>query len=732
MPLATWPSHYPNVAQARFLIESGLPEPIINTLTRIGTVEGFGGMIRLSPVPDRRRTFAEDTDGTALAHLTTGLFEAHARDEAGYDPENGEAEGGHKQMWFAARDVAFGDPPSEDETDLMLRRMGIGQMAKAAPQRLWPDDVSVDLEMLVERMTRLLLIEISAFHTFAWAETLLDDPDLVAGDGEAARLIAYIRADETPHVEYLKTVLTEMRDRTVVGSKQEHAGADLIGRTWDRALAQSLGERHQAAIDTFRSEVAHAASSRPDAADLMAHFDALADPADGGRSMKFGIFYEHQLPRPWTEDSERQLIQDALDQVELADKLGIEYCWEVEHHFLEEYSHSSAPEVFLAAASQRTKDIRLGHGIIQTAPGYNHPARTAERVSMLDLVSNGRVDFGSGESSSEAELGGFRIDPMVKRDQWLEGLQVAVRCMTEAPFTGHEGTYVSMPPRNVVPKPVQKPHPPLWVACSRRDTIMLAAELGIGALTFAFIDPEEARQWIGDYRQRLADKGVAVGKAVNPSVACVTPMMCAKDETEALAMGLEGGNFFGYSLAHYYIFGEHQPGTTDVWQEFLERREEMGYSPEAAIAAEQETLGAKLVAGEREGLRGAVGTPDQLREFLRRYEEAGVDQLIFVMQAGKNRHEDIMASLELFGTEVLPEFKERDEAASMAKARELEPVIEQVLARKVDDAPLLPEGYSMKAYPKQMMEAAGADESFLQQIADKTAVGDSEALGQLG
>lgn len=279
VPLATWPSHYPNVAQARFLIESGLPEPIIDTLTRIGTVEGFGGMIRLSPVPDRRRTFAEDTDGTALAHLTTGLFEAHARDEAGYDPENGEAEGGHKQMWFAARDVAFGDPPSEDETDLMLRRMGIGQLAKAAPQRLWPDDVSVDLEMLVERMTRLLLIEISAFHTFAWAETLLDDPGLVAGDGEAARLIAYIRADETPHVEYLKTVLTEMRDRTVVGSKQEHAGADLIGRTWDRALAQSLGERHQAAIDTFRSEVAHAASSRPDAADLMAHFDALADPA---------------------------------------------------------------------------------------------------------------------------------------------------------------------------------------------------------------------------------------------------------------------------------------------------------------------------------------------------------------------------------------------------------------------------------------------------------------------
>ena len=130
--------------------------------------------------------------------------------------------------------------------------------------------------------------------------------------------------------------------------------------------------------------------------------------------MRFGIFYEHQLPRPWDDGAELRLVQDALDQVELADRLGIDYVWEVEHHFLEEYSHSSAPEVFLAAASQRTRDIRLGHGIIQTAPQYNHPVRTAERLAMLDLVSGGRVEFGSGESSSTAELGGFGIDPAHK------------------------------------------------------------------------------------------------------------------------------------------------------------------------------------------------------------------------------------------------------------------------------------------------------------------------------
>src|SRR5262249_54094323 len=114
--------------------------------------------------------------------------------------------------------------------------------------------------------------------------------------------------------------------------------------------------------------------------------------------MEFGIFYEHQLPRPWAEDSENHLIRDALDQVELADRLGLDYAWEVEHHFLEEYSHSSAPEVFLAAASQRTKRIRLGHGIVLMPPRYNHPARVAERIAMLDLVSGGRVEFGTGES----------------------------------------------------------------------------------------------------------------------------------------------------------------------------------------------------------------------------------------------------------------------------------------------------------------------------------------------
>ena len=292
LPLDTWPANYPNVAQAKHLISSGVPEPIIATLTRIGTVEGFGSMIRLSVIPDLPASFDEDVTGTAMTHLDRGLYEAHARDEAGHEDE-----AGHKQMWFAARDIAFEHPVTHDETALMLERMGIatpgsgGQVnvgamrANAMAHRLFPDDVSFDLEMLIERMTRLLLIEISAFHTFAWAETVLADDDLVAGDGEAARLVSYIREDETPHVEYLRTVLSEMRDRTFVGeSGARHGGHELVGRIWDRALADSLGPRRDDTMNTVLREVEHALGARSDGADLLARFHDLGDvvPAVGG------------------------------------------------------------------------------------------------------------------------------------------------------------------------------------------------------------------------------------------------------------------------------------------------------------------------------------------------------------------------------------------------------------------------------------------------------------------
>jgi hypothetical protein len=194
--------------------------------------------------------------------------------------------------------------------------------------------------------------------------------------------------------------------------------------------------------------------------------------------MKFGIFYELQLPRPWGPDDERKLYQNALDQVELADKLGYDYAWEVEHHFLEEYSHSPAPEVFLGAASQRTKNIRLGHGIVQLTT--NPPQRVAERIACLDLVSNGRVEMGTGESASITELGGFSRDMETKREIWEDALRCIIP-MFQDKGVELDTKWHKMPMRNVLPKPVQKPHPPLWVACSQLETIEMAGRRGLGA-----------------------------------------------------------------------------------------------------------------------------------------------------------------------------------------------------------------------------------------------------------
>ena len=383
------------------------------------------------------------------------------------------------------------------------------------------------------------------------------------------------------------------------------------------------------------------------------------------------------MPRPWDNGVEQKLFQDALDQVELADRIGIDYAWEVEHHFLEEYSHSSSPEIFLAAASQRTKNIRLGHGIRQVITNYNHPARTAECIATLDLVSNGRVEFGTGESSAILELGAFDIPVASKREQYLEATEQIANMLAMDPYPGFKGKYFEMPCRNIVPKPVQRPHPPLWVACSNRETIKMAARLGIGALTFAFVDPAEARHWVDEYYNIIkSDECVPIGHAVNANICMVTSFSLHQEREEAIRRGLEGFEFFGFALGSLYGFGEHKPGRTNLFEEFRAMREKrLKDNPidmTQALRAEQ----------------GGIGTPADMRVHLKKFEDVGVDQVTFIQQAGMNKHEHICESLELFGAEVMPEFKAREAAREAKKARELAPYIEAAMARKQYMRPL--------------------------------------------
>ena len=354
--------------------------------------------------------------------------------------------------------------------------------------------------------------------------------------------------------------------------------------------------------------------------------------------MKFGLFYEHQLPRPWTADSEYQLLQDSLAQIELADRLGYDYAWAVEHHFLEEYSHSSAPEVFLAAASQRTRRIRLGHGIIQLTT--NHPARVAERVATLDLISNGRVELGIGEGSSTTELHPFDRRYRDKRAVWED----AVRCMLpmfSRESWSYEGPHFSFPARNVLPKPLQQPHPPLWVACSQLDTIEYAGRRGMGALGFQFVSADAAHAWVHAYYNSLTRRlDKLADYPVNPNIALVSYFMCAKTDEEARKRA-EGLTFFQCALRFYGQSANRErprAGTVNVWEKFEEWK---NANPEAVQTA----------------LRGGlVGSPDTIRKKLRKFQSSHCDQIILLNQAGKNSHEHICESLELFANEVMPEF----------------------------------------------------------------------------
>ena len=401
--------------------------------------------------------------------------------------------------------------------------------------------------------------------------------------------------------------------------------------------------------------------------------------------MKFGVFYEHQLPRPWNEDSEHALLKQSLTQIELADKLGYDYAWEVEHHFLEEYSHSSAPEVFLAAASQRTQNIRLGHGIIQMTT--NHPARVAEKVGTLDLISDGRVEMGLGEGSSVTELHPFNLRYRDKRDVWED----AVRCVMPM-FWNHaweyDGEFFKFPLRAVVPKPQQKPHPPLWVACSQLDTIRYAAHRGMGALCFKFVDINASRAWVnGYYNTFVKDQRKLCDYVTNPNIAVVSGFMCCETDEEAWEKA-DGWTFFQFALRLYAKEGPFEPGSMNFWDRYQEWKQ----TPDG-----QKRSGSEL-----------IGSPDTIRQRLQELEESNVDQVILLNQAGKNTHEDICASLELFGRELMPEFQSHEaehqqwKKAVLAGELELEEIDTEPYNFKARAAPTKP---SSKEAAKRNMVA---------------------------
>jgi alkanesulfonate monooxygenase SsuD/methylene tetrahydromethanopterin reductase-like flavin-dependent oxidoreductase (luciferase family) len=356
--------------------------------------------------------------------------------------------------------------------------------------------------------------------------------------------------------------------------------------------------------------------------------------------MQFGLLYELQTP---PGANEYDIYHQALEQIELADELGYDYVWEVEHHFLEGYSSSPAPEVFLGAVSQRTRRIRIGHGVVTLLPTMNPPARVAERTAALDILTRGRLDVGTGRASTAEELGGFNVDPESTRDMWQELLGEIVKMWTENPYPGFDGRFFSMPARNVIPKPVQQPHPPLWMACTDPNTIEIAARNGIGALSFSIGSPERMAERVQLYQSVFNDTA-PIGRFANRKIAATSFMYCGESEAEAREHGVPPALYFNEYLERYFA---HWNRADYTGNSYAAHRDVYKVRPGGLDTERLVSHGTWL-----------IGAPESLRENLKRWQAAGVDQMIFMVQLGHAKHERIMASLRRFAEEVMPAVRE--------------------------------------------------------------------------
>ncbi|RMH39631.1 MAG: LLM class flavin-dependent oxidoreductase [Deltaproteobacteria bacterium] len=355
--------------------------------------------------------------------------------------------------------------------------------------------------------------------------------------------------------------------------------------------------------------------------------------------MKFSLFYEMQISRP-TRETEAQLFRDCVDQCVLADEIGYHAIWEVEHHGLYEYSHSSAPETFLAYIAAKTERIRLGHGITLTPYRYNHPIRIAERVATLDILSGGRVNWGSGKSSSMTEKLAFENDVDQLHAQWEEALDMIPRMWREDVFS-YKGRFFDIPPTRVIPKPVQQPHPPMFAACSKPESAVQVGKLGIGALNFAIGNDDYLARKVREYRAAVA-AAQPEAYAKTDHFACTPVALCLPDDREACRYGFRGANFFAQALAAYYFTADRPIGPLPIDRDFLSDED---------LAAAMAFRGA-----EDAPAMNVIGDPVHCREIVSRFRDAGVDELILVMQAGTVPHELVMRSIRTFGEQVMPYF----------------------------------------------------------------------------
>jgi alkanesulfonate monooxygenase SsuD/methylene tetrahydromethanopterin reductase-like flavin-dependent oxidoreductase (luciferase family) len=364
--------------------------------------------------------------------------------------------------------------------------------------------------------------------------------------------------------------------------------------------------------------------------------------------MKFGILWEMQIgPQPWAENAESDHFWGAIEQAKLAEQVGFGYLWHVEHHFLTEFSHGSSPEIWLAAVAQHTTKIRIGHGVVLLPANFNPTFHVAERIAALDIMSKGRVEFGTGRAVTTSELEGFGVAPGDARGMWQEALHEIPKMWADEPYPGCDGKYLRLPSREVWPKPLQKPGPPMWMAASSPESFEIAGHNGLGVLCFIIGHAENLAPLIEIYRQAIG-KCDRPASAINNQVAAYVLTHCAETRDEARSTGGPAMEWYTQHVFKQFSTVQGTPGyevyekiVGDASQQFAQLTQQYGNMIDPLIDL-------SVIA---------VGDPNEVSRTVEKFAAQDVDMIITSHAIGGIPHEKVMRSIELFGTEVIPNVK---------------------------------------------------------------------------
>ncbi|MER5888118.1 LLM class flavin-dependent oxidoreductase [Streptomyces sp. NPDC001941] len=371
--------------------------------------------------------------------------------------------------------------------------------------------------------------------------------------------------------------------------------------------------------------------------------------------MEFSVIFEAQLADP-TPEHERQVIHDCVEQAVLAEEMGFDRIWAVEHHALKWYAHMSAPEVFLSYVAARTSTIRLGHGVVCMPFRFNHPVRVAERAAMLDLLSGGRVDLGAGRGGTVQETSLCGVDPARTTQEVEEALRIIGRAWQEDELE-HHGELLDIGPHPILPRPRQWPHPPLFLACSRTETLVRAAELGVGALVMGFAGPDAVAGMRRAYDEARAarDGGRFVSSVVNDHFAVLCPTIVSDDGERARAVGLRGQRFFAQAIGHWYG-GAGVPDEAVV--EGADEAAELRRAAEQVTARlHEQRIPVRPTATATFHADHAYGTADDAVAYVERLRDAGADEVMCLVQMGTVPQEACLETLRQWGETVIPHFR---------------------------------------------------------------------------